>query len=931
MITKKLFLVLSIFFVLNLPQFSHAQSSNVAIVLNEYATTNISGPADNFGNLSDWVELYNAHTTSVSLNGYYLSNDRFNLFKWKFPANFTLPIGGYGVVWLSGKNVSNGAGTHTNFTLDQCKNQWLILSTSTGVVRDSIFIQKTKAGHVRGRVDKDNIGIGAWRLYTTNSIQQPNPLTNNYKDYLPMPKMFPANPTSTIAPGSFTASPNTGSFPTDGAQIIQIRMNGYQYDTIQFPCMDIWYTTNGDYPVPGSLNTTLYTDSLASIITMPLTGMVRAIAVPNTTRTGCPMEFLPSFCETNTYFIDQAHQEFSKEFGGLSIALDRADTSWFNSQGQPPSTTIHVEYYDNKKQVTEGYAIMNRPPNEAWNTQQRGYYITIDDKRGFGCNFEGNIFNVAGLGTTSRTVFPTLHLYGGDIESNSSPNVAATATAFGTGMRDVFVQTLAAKYNLNVNPLHIKPVITFVNGKYWGVYNFKEVFDKHYESYYNGQPEDKVDMCFYHNTDGSVSYPDGSVSTYSNNFRSTVYDVIENYPLTNNNKGSYYSNVMEKFDKSSFMDYMIMNSFVMNSEIWNYNVAFAKGWDLSKPGNKWHYFLWNMPTAFNFTVPAGTGVLTNTNSIANSYLTPCSIHSGTYQVSQRAHNGHGNMLVRLFNTNKGNASFRLEYQNRYQDLLNGPFKCENLMKHYNYLDSLYMVEMRCHENPGCLAGPGKFVTAADGWDSTMAKLRNNILYRCDFIAKTFTANGCYGVKGPYPITVDVEPAGAGKVKLNTVWLENYPWVGNYYSTTMSFKAVPSNTTYAFHHWEFNNHVSIDPLSNDSVAIQYFTTDYVKAVFTDKTRDIGGGTNIPTGFTPNGDGHNDYFGPLGSGEFVSQYQMTIWNRWGQEVFRSTDPTAQGWDGTYNGQQSPTGVYAYIITYNDIYGQQKQAKGNVTLTR
>jgi len=289
------------------------------------------------------------------------------------------------------------------------------------------------------------------------------------------------------------------------------------------------------------------------------------------------------------------------------------------------------------------------------------------------------------------------------------------------------------------------------------------------------------------------------------------------------------------------------------------------------------------------------------------------------------------MLVRLWNSNKGNASFRLEYQNRYQDLLNGPFKCENLMKHYNYLDSLYMVEMRCHENPGCLAGPGKFVTAADGWDSTMAKLRNNILYRCDFIAKTFTANGCYGVKGPYPITVDVEPAGAGKVKLNTVWLENYPWVGNYYSTTMSFKAIPSNTTYAFHHWEFTNHVSIDPLSNDSVAIQYFTTDYVKAVFTDKTRDIAGGSNIPTGFTPNGDGHNDYFGPLGSGEFVSQYQMTIWNRWGQEVFRSTDPTAQGWDGTYNGQQSPTGVYAYIITYNDIYGQQKQAKGNVTLTR
>ena len=79
-------------------------------------------------------------------------------------------------------------------------------------------------------------------------------------------------------------------------------------------------------------------------------------------------------------------------------------------------------------------------------------------------------------------------------------NGSNTALSDGTGIRDVFYQSLAIKYKLNVNPLHVKPVITFVNGKYWGVYDLREVYDKHYEAYYNGQSKDSLDMNFYHNT-----------------------------------------------------------------------------------------------------------------------------------------------------------------------------------------------------------------------------------------------------------------------------------------------------------------------------------------------------------------------------------------------------------------------------------------------
>jgi gliding motility-associated-like protein len=113
---------------------------------------------------------------------------------------------------------------------------------------------------------------------------------------------------------------------------------------------------------------------------------------------------------------------------------------------------------------------------------------------------------------------------------------------------------------------------------------------------------------------------------------------------------------------------------------------------------------------------------------------------------------------------------------------------------------------------------------------------------------------------------------------------------------------------------------------DSLAIAYNQPDNIIAVFTDKKNDI----IMPTGFSPNGDGNNDVFKPLGSALFAKEYDFRVWNRWGQEVFRSTDPS-QGWNGNYNGQPSITGVYAYLITYKNIFNEAKILKGNVTLVR
>lgn len=924
--SKLFFFSVSLFFA---GFFNYAKAqSQVDILLNEYSASNIGGPNDAFGAPSDWVELRNAHTSSVSLASYYLSNDRNNLFKWKFPANFILQVGELKPVWLSGRNTQKNGEFHTNFTLEQCRNEWLILSTDQGVVRDSIFIQKTAGGHTRGRVDPANIGVGAWRLYTSHSFLLPNPLVNNYIDYCPTPRMVTSPPPTPSSDPKF----NAGGFYISGTTpICYFKLdNTLAYDSA-FSCFNIYYTTNGSYPVPGSPGTTLYPDSIngtSGLLTMALTTIVRAIAVPKPIPT-CNQNYLPSFCETNTYFIDPDHNAFSSDFGVVSLAIEAPN--WFQTSGAF-SPTIHAEYYDKNKQVSEGYATISRPINESWLTKQRGMYISIDDRMGFGCGFEGNVFNVDLLGTSTRTNFPTLHLKSGDIESNSPLNPPAPNVTEGTGLRDVLFQSIAAKYNINVNPLHIKPVITFVNGKYYGVYDLREVYDKYYENYYHGQPLDSLTLAFYHNTDGTVSYQDGTSSNFNNDFDAKIYNeyITMGKPLKN---AVNYNKLMQELDKESFIDYMVMNSYGMNSDLWNYNVAYARGGKSNFPGGKWHYYLWNAPTVFNYTA-----VQTNTFYFNNPNISPCSIYANatTNTVSPLRGNSHAVILNALMNPTTGNPDFQLAYKNRYQDLLNGPLKCENILKHFDAIQTLYSKEMKYHTDPatGLLFGT---VIEPDSkcWDSNMVHLRKIIESRCYVVANYFNKPNCYGMVGPFEITVDVRPdSSAGKVKLNSELLPNYIWTGSYYSTKLTFQAVPSSTAFVFDHWEFVNPQNTkDPLTKDSVTYSFNSREEVVAVFTDKTRDISGSgenSNVPNGFTPNGDGLNDIFKPLGSANFTSEYEMTIWSRWGEEVFRSTSPQT-GWDGTYKGGPAITGVYAYVIKYKTVDGENKIQKGNVTLTR
>ena len=71
---------------------------------------------------------------------------------------------------------------------------------------------------------------------------------------------------------------------------------------------------------------------------------------------------------------------------------------------------------------------------------------------------------------------------------------------------------------------------------------------------------------------------------------------------------------------------------------------------------------------------------------------------------------------------------------------------------------------------------------------------------------------------------------------------------------------------------------------------------------------------PNTFTPDGDEHNGNWRVYIEGIDPAAFELTMYNRWGQMIWQSFDPTAP-WDGTYNGVQVPTGGYTWKLVTND----------------
>ena len=125
----------------------------------------------------------------------------------------------------------------------------------------------------------------------------------------------------------------------------------------------------------------------------------------------------------------------------------------------------------------------------------------------------------------------------------------------------------------------------------------------------------------------------------------------------------------------------------------------------------------------------------------------------------------------------------------------------------------------------------------------------------------------------------------------------------------------------------SNIISLKVLDENGCAAEDFLIIYIN---TGKRDDV----KVPTGFSPNNDGSNDRLAVYGL-EDIKINMFRVYSRWGDLVFESqsveVNDESTGWDGLYHSDELPSGVYHWIMEFEDNTGKVLLKKGNTTLIR
>lgn len=501
-------------------------------------------------------------------------------------------------------------------------------------------------------------------------------------------------------------------------------------------------------------------------------------------------QILPGLIEFNTYFLNESTTLPIMSFGASNLTQLLNGNELLKPVGS-------MEYFSpDGVRITSSYGEFDKHGQDSWVHPQRSMDIRSRDDYGYNNGMQETFFH-----TTDRDEFQRLIIRAcGD---DNYPGIDSSAH-----LRDDFVQSLSERSGQSLDWRKSARCLVFANGQYWGVYSIREkVDDADYCEYYYGQDRYKLQFLMYWG---------GLWAEYGGQKAISDFNSLKSYIMTHDmSNPQYYDYVQQRYDVTSLADYMIINSFVVCSDWLNWNVGWWRGLDSAGLHKKWAYILWDEDATFNHyinytAVPAQSPTVSPCyhESLNNSFSDP---------------QGHVSILLKL----KANPGFNQFYINRYVDLMNTTFKPSYCLP---FLDS--MAAIIAPEMPRHFTRWGGNLTK---WQSNVQKIKDFITIRYNSLSSGLI--NCYNLTGPYPITVDVEPAGAGKVQVNSIIPDGFPWSGDYFGNIpVKFAAVASNSEYTFDHWEVQNHAITPSATAEVITMNLVQSDMIKAVFVPKTSD-----------------------------------------------------------------------------------------------
>ena len=200
---------------------------------------------------------------------------------------------------------------------------------------------------------------------------------------------------------------------------------------------------------------------------------------------------------------------------------------------------------------------------------------------------------------------------------------------------------------------------------------------------------------------------------------------------------------------------------------------------------------------------------------------------------------------------------------------------------------------------------------------------------------TETANGCLGAADSVIVTVNpipVAPVASGNVIYclgNTIAdISATPSEGgilNWFDDVALTNQVDTGMTYS-------------PNASAIGVYTYYVTEDAQGCLSTSTevtieieQCIVLEVEIPTGFTPDGDGTNDTWEIPNLGTLYPDAVVKVFNRWGSLIFESDPGYTTPWDGTFKGEMLPSESFYFIIDYKDTVDSREPATGPLTIIR
>ncbi len=645
--------------------------------------------------------------------------------------------------------------------------------------------------------------------------------------------------------------------------------------------VSLYYTNDGTIPTAGSIPVT-------GAIALNTNTVIRSISISS------DANIPSSFLETNTYFFNISHTMRILSICGDEIYDCITDVHPLafdiNFEG-------HIEMFSSAGVlIDEGEGNCNKHGNDSWNYAQRGIDFIMKDQYGYNYALKDQIFKGKSRGEYKKIM----------IKAAANDNVSFEAG--GAYIRDAFVHSLSQVGDLKMDERSYEPAILYVNGEYWGLYELREwVADDGFTDYYYDQDEQFVE------SDSSIQFLRTWGNTwahYGNNPALADWNTFVTFVTSNDmSMQANFDYVDSVFNWKSMVDYFCVNSYTVCADWLNWNTSWWRGLDPDGDKKKWRYTLWDMDATFGHYV--------NYTGIPDQGATadPCAVES----LPDPGGQGHTEIMTELMN----NPTFEQYYISRYIDLGNTVFSCDFMLSHLDSLITLITPEM-----PGQVARWGSSVAT---WEANVQTLRDFITDRCVEIETGLV--DCYDLVGPYEVTYDVAPVASGTIKVNSTALDQYPWTGTYYGGIDIFLKANANPGFIFDYWESSISDPINPAADSVDASILITggqtiTAHFRTEGTPPTPTFEG-VYVPSGFSPNNDGNNDFLQTYIGGN-VDDFLFVIYNRWGEKIFE-TDDRLSLWDGTYKGVELSTSVFVYKINVQYIDGTTEVKGGNITLVR